>query len=120
MTEPFAPPHGAEQATLGGGCFWCMEGPFEQLPGVVSVTSGYSGGSVKHPTYEAVSSGSTAEAVTGTLTAVLEAFTSTFGGERPIGPRVDVNASHLRNVPLPARHLRNVPLPASHQGEIDL
>lgn len=51
-----------ETATFGGGCFWCMEGPFKQLPGVVSVTSGYSGGTVAHPTYEDVSSGRTGHA----------------------------------------------------------
>ena len=43
----------AEQATatFAGGCFWCMEGPFESLPGVVSVTSGYTGGTKANPTY---------------------------------------------------------------------
>ncbi len=41
-------------ATFAGGCFWCMEGPFEKLPGVISAVSGYSGGHVKNPTYEAV------------------------------------------------------------------
>ena len=46
-------------ATLGGGCFWCMEPPFEKLPGVYSVVSGYSGGPEKNPTYQAVSSGAT-------------------------------------------------------------
>jgi len=48
-----------ETATFAGGCFWCMEGSFEQLDGVVSVTSGYTGGSQANPTYEAVSSGAT-------------------------------------------------------------
>ncbi len=48
-----------EKATFAGGCFWCMEPPFERLPGVVSVTSGYTGGPEKNPTYEQVSSGST-------------------------------------------------------------
>lgn len=46
-----------EQATLGGGCFWCMEKPFEDLYGVKSVTSGYSGGETENPTYKDVSSG---------------------------------------------------------------
>ncbi len=41
-----------KKATLAGGCFWCMEKPFESLPGVVSVTSGYTGGSSTDPTYE--------------------------------------------------------------------
>ena len=51
-----------EKATFAGGCFWCMEGPFEQLPGVLSVTSGYTGGTKENPTYEEVSSGSTGHA----------------------------------------------------------
>jgi peptide-methionine (S)-S-oxide reductase len=49
-------------ATFAGGCFWCMEGPFEKLPGVSSVTSGYTGGHKKNPTYEEVSSGGTGHA----------------------------------------------------------
>jgi peptide methionine sulfoxide reductase msrA/msrB len=48
-----------EIATLGGGCFWCMEHPFEILDGVVSVESGYSGGMTEDPTYSEVSSGTT-------------------------------------------------------------
>ena len=47
------------KATFAGGCFWCMEAPFDKLPGVFSTTSGYIGGSVKNPTYEQVSSGRT-------------------------------------------------------------
>ncbi|MCM2258050.1 MAG: peptide-methionine (S)-S-oxide reductase MsrA [Vicinamibacteria bacterium] len=49
-------------ATFAGGCFWCMEGPFEKLPGVLSVTSGYAGGRVAQPTYDQVSSGGTGHA----------------------------------------------------------
>jgi peptide methionine sulfoxide reductase msrA/msrB len=41
-----------EKATFAGGCFWCMEKPFEQLPGVASVTSGYTGGTNMNPTYQ--------------------------------------------------------------------
>ncbi len=48
-----------EKATFAGGCFWCMEHPFEHLEGVHSVISGYTGGHVKHPTYRQVSSGRT-------------------------------------------------------------
>jgi len=48
-----------EKATFAGGCFWCMEAPFDQLPGVVSVTSGYTGGNVRNPTYQQVSAGGT-------------------------------------------------------------
>jgi peptide-methionine (S)-S-oxide reductase len=57
-----APAPGQAVATFAGGCFWCMEGPFEKLPGVVSVTSGYTGGQKKNPTYEEVSSGVTGHA----------------------------------------------------------
>jgi peptide methionine sulfoxide reductase msrA/msrB len=46
-------------ATFAGGCFWCTESDFEKVPGVVDVISGYTGGDVKNPTYEQVSSGST-------------------------------------------------------------
>ena len=48
-----------ETATLGGGCFWCLEAVFEQLQGVISVKSGYAGGKVENPTYEQVCSGTT-------------------------------------------------------------
>ena len=49
-------------ATFGGGCFWCMEPPFDKLNGVVSTTSGYIGGRVANPTYEQVSAGGTGHA----------------------------------------------------------
>lgn len=48
-----------EKATFAGGCFWCMEPPFEGIKGVVDVVSGYTGGTVKNPTYEQVCTGST-------------------------------------------------------------
>lgn len=48
-----------EKATFAGGCFWCMEPPFEQLEGVTDVTSGYTGGTKANPTYEDVSAGAT-------------------------------------------------------------
>jgi peptide-methionine (S)-S-oxide reductase len=51
-----------EKATFAGGCFWCMEHPFDQLDGVVSVTAGYTGGHQKNPTYEEVSGGGTGHA----------------------------------------------------------
>ncbi|WP_418281954.1 peptide-methionine (S)-S-oxide reductase MsrA [Halorubrum sp. DTA98] len=51
-----------EIATLGGGCFWCVEAAFEALPGVVDVTSGYAGGHADDPTYGEVCSGSTGHA----------------------------------------------------------
>jgi peptide-methionine (S)-S-oxide reductase len=49
-------------ATFAGGCFWCMEPPFEALPGVISVTAGYTGGRLPDPTYEQVSAGGTGHA----------------------------------------------------------
>ena len=49
----------SELATFAGGCFWCVEAPFEGLDGVISVVSGYSGGKEKNPTYAEVSSGKT-------------------------------------------------------------
>jgi len=47
------------EATFAGGCFWCMEGPFDSLPGVRDTIVGYTGGQVKDPTYEQVSAGTT-------------------------------------------------------------
>jgi peptide-methionine (S)-S-oxide reductase len=46
-------------ATFGGGCFWCMEPPFDKLDGVLSTTSGYTGGRLANPTYDQVSAGTT-------------------------------------------------------------
>jgi len=51
-----------EKATIGGGCFWCVEAVYETLPGVQSVVSGYAGGEVKDPTYKQVTSGKTGHA----------------------------------------------------------
>jgi len=48
-----------DKATFAGGCFWCMEHPFEKLEGVLDVVSGYTGGHEKNPTYEEISSGQT-------------------------------------------------------------
>jgi len=49
-------------ATLAGGCFWCLEAVFDQMKGVLSVESGYIGGQVQNPTYEAVCGGQTGHA----------------------------------------------------------
>ena len=49
-------------ATFAGGCFWCMEAPFDKLEGVISTTSGYTGGHKKNPTYKEVSHGGTGHA----------------------------------------------------------
>lgn len=51
-----------DTATFGEGCFWCVEAVFQQLEGVISVTSGYSGGTVQHPTYKEVCSGESGHA----------------------------------------------------------
>ena len=51
-----------EVATLGGGCFWCLEAVFEQLRGVVKVESGYTGGAVVDPSYQQVCTGTTGHA----------------------------------------------------------
>jgi peptide-methionine (S)-S-oxide reductase len=47
------------KATLAGGCFWCMEPPYDELDGVLATISGYAGGKKKNPTYEEVSTGTT-------------------------------------------------------------
>lgn len=51
-----------QTVTLGAGCFWCVEAIFERLDGVISATSGYSGGTVKNPTYKEVCTGRTGHA----------------------------------------------------------
>ncbi|HEX9089991.1 MAG TPA: peptide-methionine (S)-S-oxide reductase MsrA [Anaerolineales bacterium] len=51
-----------EVATLAGGCFWCLEAVYDELKGVLDVVSGYSGGQVAHPSYEAVCTGETGHA----------------------------------------------------------
>ena len=53
--NPFVSNDRLEVATFAGGCFWCMEPPFEKLSGVVDVVSGYTGGFKKNPTYQEVS-----------------------------------------------------------------
>jgi peptide-methionine (S)-S-oxide reductase len=50
------------KATFAGGCFWCMEPPYDKLDGVISTISGYTGGKKKNPTYEEVSAGNTGHA----------------------------------------------------------
>ncbi len=51
-----------EKATIGGGCFWCVEAMYQTVPGIKSVTSGYAGGTVPNPTYEQVCTGRTGHA----------------------------------------------------------
>lgn len=55
-------PAGTAKATFAGGCFWCMEPPYDKLPGVISTTSGYMGGHTRNPTYESISTGATGHA----------------------------------------------------------
>jgi methionine-S-sulfoxide reductase len=59
---PSEPSGDVETATLGSGCFWCTEAVFQQLKGVKTVVSGYSGGSVPNPSYEQVCTGATGHA----------------------------------------------------------
>ena len=60
-TGPAPAPRAAQTATavFAGGCFWCTESDFDHMPGVISTTSGYTGGRVARPTYEQVSAGGT-------------------------------------------------------------
>ena len=60
--EPEAATPGVATATFAGGCFWCMEAPFDALDGVISTTVGYTGGTAKNPSYKTVSSGKTGHA----------------------------------------------------------
>src|SRR5260221_3277934 len=60
-TKVVVPP-GYAVATFAGGCFWCMEPPYDKLPGVSATISGYTGGRKENPTYEEVSSGTTGHA----------------------------------------------------------
>ncbi|HEY3789553.1 MAG TPA: peptide-methionine (S)-S-oxide reductase MsrA [Urbifossiella sp.] len=62
MNESSSENQPLEYATLGGGCFWCMEAVFEMLNGVERVESGYTGGSAPHPSYKAVCTGATGHA----------------------------------------------------------
>src|SRR5580698_7720329 len=55
-------PDDAETIILGAGCFWCTEAIFQQIPGVLAVTSGYMGGETKNPTYEQICTGQTGHA----------------------------------------------------------
>jgi peptide-methionine (S)-S-oxide reductase len=61
-TTNFMNTNKTEIADLGGGCFWCMEAVFERLPGVISVTSGFAGGTTENPTYEQVCTETTGHA----------------------------------------------------------
>ena len=58
----FAESMNEEHAVLGGGCFWCVEAVYEQLPGIKSVVSGYAAGKTPNPTYEEICTGETGHA----------------------------------------------------------
>lgn len=60
--SPTNPPNNLESITLGGGCYWCVEAVYENLVGVKSVVSGFTGGKTVDPSYEEVSSGRTGHA----------------------------------------------------------
>jgi peptide-methionine (S)-S-oxide reductase len=62
MSEEMALPGKTDTATFGTGCFWCTEAVFQELKGVIKVTSGYSGGKMADPSYEEVCSGTTGHA----------------------------------------------------------
>jgi peptide-methionine (S)-S-oxide reductase len=62
MSAQSAPAPKTETATLGAGCFWCVEAVFERLPGVKRVTSGYTGGRTDNPTYKDICTGTTGHA----------------------------------------------------------
>ena len=63
MGHRVSPSHaGLSIATVAGGCFWCLEAVYDQMKGVIAVESGYMGGQIDHPTYEAVCSGRTGHA----------------------------------------------------------
>src|SRR5258707_12055284 len=62
FAAPISVPPGQAVATFAGGCFWCMEPPFDKVPGVTATISGYTGGRKVNPTYEEVSSGATGHA----------------------------------------------------------
>jgi peptide-methionine (S)-S-oxide reductase len=57
--EPKSAPNKTESIVLGGGCFWCLEAMYQQVPGVIGVVSGYAGGHTENPTYKEVCNGGT-------------------------------------------------------------
>jgi len=59
---PLTPWNHVEQATFAGGCFWCMQPPFDKLKGVISTKAGYTGGQKSQPTYNEISAGGTGHA----------------------------------------------------------
>jgi len=62
ISDPLMSRHPVEKASFAGGCFWCMQHPFDKLEGVISTTVGYTGGQRTHPNYKEVSAGGTGHA----------------------------------------------------------
>ena len=62
MSDNSAEKNNHETATFGGGCYWCTEAQYQLLDGVISVTSGFSGGTIKNPSYREVCDGRTGHA----------------------------------------------------------
>src|SRR2546422_2439289 len=92
-------PAGKEIATLGGGCFWCLEAVYDRMKGVESVESGYIGGKHPNPTYEAGCTGRTGPAQAGQITVdsnlvsyppLLQVFFSIHHPTTPQRPRHDL------------------------------
>ncbi len=67
-TNPLQPDQDSSMATLGGGCFWCLEAVYVELQGVSRVVSGYAGGHIANPTYQQVCSGNTGHAEVAQIT----------------------------------------------------
>ena len=92
-----------EVATLGGGCFWCLEAVYDELKGVEEVVSGYAGGRVANPTYEQVCSGRTGHAEVVQLTfdpqvisfqELVELFFTMHDPTTPSRQRHDIGSQH--------------------------
>ena len=92
-----------DKATFAGGCFWCMESPYDKLEGIISTTVGYTGGEEKNPTYEEVCSGRTghAEAIEIvydpsriTYAELLDVFWKNISPTQPNGQFVDIGPQY--------------------------
>lgn len=96
-------PH-LQKAILAGGCFWCMQPPYDNLPGVITTTVGYTGGEVENPTYQQVSTGRTGhyEAVEilfdsskTSYKEILQAFWRNIDPTNDLGQFADVGSQYL-------------------------